>query len=312
MESMITKYILPTDEIQNNIKEMKQYYSSNPEQDIPEEHSIEQWSNFLPPLKKVKMNTTNDIGEVFKDRLSESLRKGTQNQHEFISEIKSKMRMFSFGIIDNIEQIVRKENALLKTKGGEPFLQNACCDQGDINTIQYFIKAQPEIAILNNRVVGLTDIYDDIQIMTRASFLYNPINTKRKLRKLDEEFSENTIYRAFIVYCKFNSSIPLDESLMAICPTKPDGFNPNDTLDESIRKLKSNARNYNVESLGKLLNIINTSSMKTIESKPIELTNMEKMSLLLNKIDQEETRPANFRKSFMEVLEQFELNSDYL
>jgi hypothetical protein len=230
MESMITKYILPTDEIQNNIKEMKQYYSSNPEQDIPEEHSIEQWSNFLPPLKRIKMNTTNDIGEVFKDRLSESLRKGTQNQHEFISEIKSKMRIFSFGIIDNIEQIVRKENALLKTKGGEPFLQNACCDQGNINTIQYFIKAQPEIAILNNRVVGLTDIYDDIQIMTRASFLYNPINTKRKLRKLDEEFSENTIYRAFIVYCKFNSSIPLNESLMAICPTKPDGFNPNDTL----------------------------------------------------------------------------------
>ena len=57
IESIITNYILPTDEIQNNIKEIKQYISSNPEQDIPKEHSVEQWSNFLPPLKKIKLNT---------------------------------------------------------------------------------------------------------------------------------------------------------------------------------------------------------------------------------------------------------------
>jgi hypothetical protein len=309
MESIITKYILPTDEIQNSIKEVKKYISSNPEQDIPEEHSIEKWYNFLPPLKKIKMNASQDIGEVFKSRLTESLRKGTQVQHESISEVKSKMRLFSFGIIDLIEQIVKKENALLKTRGGEPFLQNACCDEGDINTLQYFIKNQPEIAILNNRVVKLSDIYDDIQRMTRASFLYDPSNTKRKLRKLDEEFSENTIYRAFIVYCKFNSLVPLNDDLKAICPTKPDGFNANDSLDESIRKLKSNARNYNTQSLGQLLNIINTSTMKAIEYTPPRLTNAEQLSFLLNKIDQEETRPAIFRNSFMEVLEQFELNS---
>ena len=40
MESMITKYILPTDEIQNGIKEVKTYSSSNPEQDIPEDYVI--------------------------------------------------------------------------------------------------------------------------------------------------------------------------------------------------------------------------------------------------------------------------------
>ena len=120
MESMITKYILPTDEIQNNIKEMKQYYSSNPEQDIPEEHSIEQWSNFLPPLKRIKMNTTNDIGEVFKDRLSESLRKGTQNQHEFISEIKSKMRIIAkHALIDHIVQEDSKIKLFLIENGLE-------------------------------------------------------------------------------------------------------------------------------------------------------------------------------------------------
>jgi len=309
MESMITKYILPTDEIQNGIKEVKTYSSSNPEQDIPEEHSIEKWYNFLPPLKKIKMTTTQDVGDVFKSRLTESLRKGTQVQHDSISEVKSKMRLFSFGIIDLIEQIVKKENALLKTRGGEPFLQNACCDEGDINTLQYFIKQQPEIAVLNNRVVKLSDIYDDIQRMTRASFLYDPSNTKRKLRKLDEAFSETTIYRAFIVYCKFNSLTPLNDDLKAICPTKPDGFNPNDSLDESIRKLKSNARNYNTHSLGQLLNIINTSTMQTIESTPSKLTNAEHLSFLLTKIDQEETRPAIFRNAFMEVLEQFELNS---
>jgi hypothetical protein len=49
--------------------------------------------------------------------------------------------------------------------------------------------------------------------------------------------------------------------------------------------------------------------MKKVEYSPIELTNAEKLSSILTKIDQEETRPANFRKSFIDVLEQFELNS---
>ena len=312
MEVVITKYILPTEEIQNSIKEVAAYLIANPELDIPKEHNIEKWSNFLPPLKKLKMNITQDIGEVFKSKLTDSLRRGTSQQTESISEVKSKIRLFSFNIIKLIEEVVSKKGALLKTKLGEPFLQNACCDDvedGNNNALHYFIKNQPEIAVLNNKVVGLTDIYDDINHITKASFLYDPSNTKRKLIELNEEFTENTIYRAFIVYCKFNSLTPLNDNLKAVCPTKPDNFNSNDTLEESIRKLKSNARNYNEHSLLSLINIINESTMKPIEIKEHTLTTSEKLSLIVNKIDLEETRPKVFRDSFIEILEQFELNS---
>ena len=49
--------------------------------------------------------------------------------------------------------------------------------------------------------------------------------------------------------------------------------------------------------------------METIESTPTKLTNADNLTFLLNKIDQEESRPAIFRNSFMAALEQFELNS---
>jgi hypothetical protein len=310
IEATITRFILPTEEIQNNIKQLKLYLSTNPETtDIPEEHRIENWSNFLPPLKPLKMLTTQDVGDVFKDRLSDSLRKGNKAQNEYIDELQSKMILFSFNIIDLIEKTVHGEQAILKGKNGEPFVENACCEIGENNTIRYFIKKRPEIAMLNNKVVRLSDMYDDTKKLSKAMILYDPSNTKRKLREIENKFSEQTIYRAFIVYCKFNSLIPLTDNLKAICPTKPEHFDMNDTLDESIRKLKSNARNYSEQSLQQLLDIINTASQAEIKHEEKEVTNVSKLAEIMAKMDEENKRPSAFRQDFMNILETFELNA---
>jgi hypothetical protein len=139
MEATISKYILPTEEVQESIKQLKLYLTENPESLIPAEHTIESWSNFLPPLKTIKMTSIQDVGEVFKGRLTESLRKGQKTQEDYIAELQSKMIMFSFNIIDLIEKTVHGEQAILKGKNGEPFNENACCDTGENNTIRYFV-----------------------------------------------------------------------------------------------------------------------------------------------------------------------------
>jgi hypothetical protein len=310
MEAFITKYILQTEEVQNEIKTLHVYTAENPVSNIiPTEHTIENWANFLPPLKKLKMTVGQDVGDVFKTRLVESLRKGNKVQADYMAELHSKMIMFSFNIIDLIEKTVHGEHALLNGKNGEPFVQNACCDVGEKNTIRYFIKKQPEIAILNNKVVRLSDMYDDTKRLSKAVFLYDPSNTKRKLREIENNFSENTIYRAFIVYCRFNSLLPITDNLKAICPTKPDNFDLNDSLDESIRKLKGSARNYSEQSLQQLLEVINTSTKTTINVQDRMVDNTSKLSEIMAKIDAENKRPSVFRAAFMDIIETFEINA---
>jgi len=309
MENFITKFIIPTEDFQNSIKQLNLYMSANPNMNVPEEHNVENWSTFLPPLKKMKLSITQDVGDVFKTKLTDSLTKGSSAQHDYIIELKSKMIMFSFNIIDLIDKTIHGEKGLLTGNNGQPFIENACCDNDEKNTIQYFIKKQPEIAIMNNKVVRLSDLYDDTTRLTKASFLYNPTNTKRKLGVINTAFSENTIYRAFIVYCKFNSLSPLPDNFKAICPTKPDNFNMNDTLNESIRKLKSDARNYNEESLEQLLDVVNNSTKSTLEEKAPILTNIDKLNEIMMDMDEKNVRPSSFRNAFMSVLDEFELNS---
>jgi len=310
MEVFITKYILATEEVQNGIKQLKLYLLENPETTmIPAEHNVESWSNFLPPLKKLKMQSTQDLGDVFKTRLSDSLRKGQKAQEDYIAELHSKMIMFSFNIIDLIEKTVHGEQAILNGKNGEPFVENACCEKEENNTIKYFVKKQPEIAIFNNKVVRLSDMYDDTKKLSKAVILYDPSNTKRKLREIEDKFTEHTIYRAFIVYCRFNTLVPLSENLKAICPTKPENFDANDSLEESIRKLKSTARNYSEQSLQQLLEVINTSTKTALKIEEKEAANTSKLVQIMAKMDENEKRPSAFRIDFMNLLETFELNA---
>jgi len=310
MEANITKFILTTEDVQNRIKTLTLHRTENPESTfIPEEHTIENWSSFLPPLKTIKMGTVQDVGDVFKSRLTDSLRKGSKVQEESIAELQSKMIMFSFHIIDLIEKTVHGEQALLKGKNGEPYVENACCEMDENNTIRYFVKKQPDIAIYNNKVIRLSDLYDDVQKLSKAVLLYDPSNTKRKLREIGNAFSEQTIYRAFIVYCKFNSLLPLGENLKAICPTKPENFDMNDTLEESIRKLKSNARNYSEHSLQQLLEIVNTSTKTPIKKEEKDVTNVNKLVEIMNKMDEDDKRPSAFRSAFLELLDTFEMNA---
>ena len=310
MEALITTFILPTEEYKNGVKEFKQYLENNPDvTDIPSEHNVSNWTNFLPPLKPLKMKLPQDVGDVFKTHLKDSLRKGSATQQDYILELQSKIILFSFSIVELIEKTVHGEGLILKSNSGEPFVENACCESSTSKTLQYFINKTPDIATYNNKVVNLSDMLDDTIRMSKASILYDPNNTKRKLTELSNTFSEETIYRAFIVYCKFNSLIPLSENLKAVCSTKPDNFDASDSISESIRKLKSNSRNYNENSLAKLLDVVNNSTKQTIEVEDKEVNNISKLSEIMDKIDRENSRPSNFRADFIAVLEQFEMNA---
>ena len=77
-----------------------------------------------------------------------------------------------------------------------------------------------------------------------------------KFYKNAEEFTEETIYRAFIVLCKFNSFAPLNPELHAICSDKPEYINNNDSIIDKINKLKQDGRHYTNQSFLRLVQIV--------------------------------------------------------
>ena len=122
--------------------------------------------------------------------------------------------------------------------------------------MEYFEKEDPDIKQFNEIVQQLSNILYDVNHITEAPYLFSRENTKNIYPPLGDEFSEDTIYRAFITFCKFNSLASLNEDLIAVCTDKPDYLNMADSISEKIRKLKQDGRIYNNEAMLRLLQIV--------------------------------------------------------
>jgi hypothetical protein len=306
----ITKIILNDDiEVKEGIKEKLNYLLINKEEDIPEEHNILRWNNFLPQLRPFKLKTLQDISAQFKDQLIQTMREKNNKQDEMLLSIKSKIIFFSLGIQELIQKTVHKKNAILTNANFEPFLENACCDNEEINALKYFIKEQPDIASYNNSVKKLGDIIDYLTRMGKAGIMYDHKDTKRELLKLPEAFSEETIYRAFIVFCKYNNDLPISEELRAICLNKPDNYDKNDTIEESIRKLKRDGKLYTTESLDQLLTLVNRDNMVKLKiNTPVNNLSIDVLKHIVVSMNERDsdTLPRVFREKFMNILTQDE------
>ena len=307
MEAIITKYVLKNEEVIEGIKEKKNYLLMNKETDIiPQEHDIVKWINFLPPLRTLTLKPIQNISKEFEAELLDSIRTRAKKQDTMIQVIKGKIIYFSLGIQEMIQKVVNKKSAILTNSNSEPFLENACCDSNEVNALNYFIKEQPDINNYNNKVKQLGDIYDDIIQMGKSPILFDPRDTRRKYIKLPSDFSEDTIYRAFIVLCKYHNEMPISDELKAICMNKPTNFDSGDSMEESIRKLKSDGKLFNNASLQQLLRIVNkTNSVNFKISRPSVHANVNVLKDILNSLNDRdmENIPQVFINKFLEMID---------
>jgi hypothetical protein len=310
MEATITKFILQNKNIQENIKEKQIYLQLNAVDLIPDEHSINRWINFLPPLYPVKLTATDlqDVTDGFQKEFMDALRKGSPNQHEMFNIIRSKMIFFSQGIVELIQKTIHKKAAIMTNSTGEPYLENGCCDDGETKTLKYFINAEPDIVTYNNKVVKLSNIIDDIIQMQKGGIFFDPVDTKFKFPLIKDEFSEDVIYKAFIVFCKYGSSTPISDELRSICIEKPENFNENAPLSDNIRKLKSDGKNYSLESFEQLLNIVNNNNLVKLNIHKNAVSNIKVLQDLLASMDERDvnTPPKVFRDHFSKIINNFE------
>ena len=303
LKSFIIRYLLPYSEVEQRIKEKTEYLLVNPQEFIPEEHDLSKWLNFLPPLKRFHVNHLQNVSEGFTEELQNELYTGNYRQLEKLLVIESKIISFSLAIQEAIQKIVEKKNLLLKSSG-QFFMDNACCNERgntSVTTLQYFINDDKNIEIYNNTVSSLTALLRDIKILTQSAIMLSEINTKRSFPVLSNDISEETIYRAFIILCKFQSSIPLSEELASVCIDKPNYLKKMETIQEKIQKLKRDGRNYTNEQFLRLFQIVSRNNIIKISLGTKNTTCVDNLKRVLSTIDEE--NDENVPKALTQKLE---------
>jgi len=304
LKLFVVRYLLPNGEVEQKIKEKTEYLLVNPQDFIPEEHELSKWLNFLPPLKKFHINHLQNVSDGFTEELQNELYSGNNRQLEKLLVVSSKIIAFSLAIQEAIQKIVEKKNLLLKS-AGQLFMDNACCNESgvsNVTAIEYFINDDKNIEVYNNTVLSLTTLLHDIKILTESAIMLSEINTKRTFPVLSNDFSEETIYKAFIVLCKFQSSIPLSEELATVCVNKPDYLKKMDTIQEKIAKLKRDGRNYTKEQFLRLFQIVSRNNVIKISLDDKSITCVNNLKKVLISLDEE--NDENVPKSLTQKLEQ--------
>jgi hypothetical protein len=305
IQGVIDGVLIQLPEVQRKFVEKTEYLLTNHSNDIPEEHDISNWSDFLPPLVPFKVKHLVNISEEFKKSLVSDLRSGSEKQREKILVVESKIIQFSLAIQEKIQQVVKNHKVLLHTGNNEPYLENACCDsKEDETTIHYFSSRSPDIIQFNNIVQRLTNILDDITSNTESLLFYSNINTKNVYPSVSNTFDEKTLYLAFIFYCKFKSLLPIPEDLIPLCRDKPDSalIDPSDTIDRIIQKLKEDGRNYTSEQFLRLIQLISRENIINIDLDNPIISSIAKLSKLLEAIYDENNEDETIEQSLRDLI----------
>jgi len=249
---------------------------------IPENLSILRWDNFMPPMKSLdNMPTPQNVAADFTNQLITDMKRGYHGQHDKLTVLESKCQYFGLSIQQLIHHVVKNSSPLLLNMASEPFLENACCnepiDRRSKRVIDYFMEREQNIHH-HNRIIGfLTKTLRDMAVMTRATMIIDNRETRFQYPNIPASFNEQTIYRAFIHYCRMNQqyagtasaseggdnpvavaiALYLHPALREICPPRPQDWISSDTIDTKIAKLKRDSNIFDDKSLERLLKAVN-------------------------------------------------------
>lgn len=306
------KFLLPYPEVDQKIKDKVNYLLTNPIESIPNEHSMNKWMNFLPPLTRFHVKGLQNITSVFKDEFEDDLKIGNIKQFDKLLVIESKIIEFSFAIQEAIQKIVEKKDLLLKSSGQQIDMRNACCNEkggATVTTLQYFEEENANILQYNQIVNGLSRILNDVHLLTQSAIMLSSVDTKITFPPLPNEFSEETIYRAFISLCNFTSFIPIKDDLIPLCKDKPNYLTKRESIQEQIAKLKRDGRNYNKEMFLRLFQVVSRHNIININishTTPSCSQNLRDVLGLLDQENEEYVAPV-FRQRLEALLDTYDL-----
>ena len=274
---MVSK-ILSLNEIEDKLTMKREWNKKNKGGfSIPSEFDVQQWTAFLPPLTPVTVTRLNNIGQTFERTLRTRMEEGSYEQFGHMWALYGKIVSYSFSIIESVQRAINKEPALLETKSGIPFLENACCNEGNPNTNIYFSEKEKSIVTHSNIIKDLVKLYKKYKYLQKGPFFNVRKDTKIVYPPVSIDFSKETIYLAFIKYCKFNSGIELDDDFKRVCLKNDCNYKKTDSIEDKILAMEADNLNYSIDNLNILLNIVNRRNILNYDLDPPVTT--EKLQL---------------------------------
>ena len=246
-----------------------------------------------------------------KNKLLNNIRTGNKEQENKINVLKSKIIHLSLLIQKSIEEVVnndiKKNLPVLVNNQFEPFLENACCNDSNIETIKYFMRKDKNIIRYNDQVIELNGIIKNMNELCKPPILYDNVDNKQVFNNINNNISKQNIYKFFIYHCNYDTINNINDKLLTVCRVKPDLYNKNDTLNNKIKMLNDNDIEYNIESFNQLLNLLNKESMTIINNQEENDTNIIILNKLLIKLkeDNDGIIPNEFIELFMNLFSNY-------
>ena len=311
VKSNIDKYALKNEEIRKLIKQKLEWLVLNKNNEIPMELDISNWQTFMPPLVPIELKTVQGISDGFKDKFLRNLRNGNKEQREQINVIKGKIIYFSSSFLKKVQDVISSKKALLTNSASEPFVENVCCQETANNTVvDYFIKQDKTIGGVDEQVVVLSNILTDVVDISKSLTILSLEDTRLIYPKLTNRFSEETIYLCFIKFCNYENEIPIPENLIPYCFDKPDEYDKFDDLNEKIRKLKRDGKNFNEGDHQSLLKVNSRRNMIELDFQQEEVSEVQKIRSLIETLDELESDeiPSALRQRLSQILDVFSVS----
>ena len=308
MEAIIEKFILTNKSLKDLFKEKIEYLQLNPEEQIPIEFDITNWNNFSPPLFSFKIDTKNLLAiENLNNTIKENIKKRKGN--DILRTLQTKIRFNSLEIINIIQKIVNDSIPLLNNNSDIPFLENSCCNDDEINTINYFIKKNNSINKYNDINNEYNNKIQYFKQLKTAPQLFYPFSTKLVRENLNYTYSETTIYKGIIHYCKLNTDFPVDESLKSICGEKPTNINYNTDIKEIIEAFKREGKNYDINDFNVLINFINKQNILNVNLTSYKINDVEILRQLIKTPTFNDIFKEEFIEQFSDVIDTYKINT---
>ena len=268
--SVLESYIVKRSDVDELYTNKHLFLTLNPENVIPKEHNISNWHHFMPPVTPYSViKSLRPVSTDFKTELLDTIKNGNSSQNDMISLLNSRITSFGYGIIELINKIVKKTDLLLQTSSQIPFLENACCNELEVDLIKpilYFNEQDSNIKVLLQKVGSMVKFQHSIQKITNCPFFYHSESTRLNHPDLPSGRLEENIYAAVIHYCNLDKDIPIPDDLTIFYPEKLPDYKSSWSLLEKIEFMKRNNKQFNIETLYNLMNVINNRNIVSIDN----------------------------------------------
>jgi hypothetical protein len=268
IKAFIDTYYLSNLEVNAKMHAKQEYLLENPNDMVPDENRVEQWNTFMPPLRTVRLPRLEPVATGFRDLLISDIKMGSSAQWSKLDVIQGKIVQFAMAYQLGVQQTIDEvkghrtgiDELFIDEFGAERMDRSAekAGQRRSMHSLgktqhEYFSSLNGDISRSETVVSGLQTIVSDVKRLSRALAIFCNIDDKNARAPLGGDYSEVTIYRAFISICRFNRQDILAEDLSDICGGKPDKFSNSDAISEKIRKLKDDGKVYDGAYLEKLL-----------------------------------------------------------